>query len=77
MGRELNEAEGRGRGWEKCEAAHGYVWWGERNVISTRVSSIIYCESKNGSGTRRGSGWASGNKGGPLSHCQNKKRGKR
>ena len=46
--------------------AHGCVWWGERNVISARVSSIIYCESKNGSGSRRGSGWASGNKGGPL-----------
>ena len=40
---------------------------GEReNVMSARVSSIIYCESKNGSGPRRGSGWASGNKGGPL-----------
>jgi hypothetical protein len=28
VGRELNETDGRGRGWEKCEAAHGCVWWG-------------------------------------------------
>ena len=51
VGRELNNADEEGDG---------------RNVISVRVSSIIYYESKNGSGPRRGGGWASGNKGGPL-----------
>ena len=39
---------------------------GEKNVMSVRVFSIIYFESKDGSGPRRGTGWASGNIGGPL-----------
>ena len=34
---------------------------GEKNVMSIRVFSIIYFDSKDGSGLRRGTGWASGN----------------